>query len=77
MYQISSMKQVVIFSGIPFIGQKIFQVLPDEDLKRCRLVCKSWKGLIDDPTFWLKKLNTNGQTKEVHQEWLTVSLGCK
>ena len=60
------------FSGIPFVGQNIFQVLPDEDLKRCRLVCTSWKGLIDDPTFWLKKLNTNGQPKEVHQEWLDL-----
>ena len=58
------MKQV--FSGIPFVGQKVFQALPDEYLKICRLVCKSWKGLIDDPTFWLKKLNANGQTKEVH-----------
>ena len=64
------MKQV--FSGIPFVGQKVFQALPDEDLKRCRLVCKSWKGLIDDPTFWLKKLNTNGQPKEVHKEWLDL-----
>ena len=64
------MKQV--FSGIPFVGQKIFQVLPDEDLKRCRLVCKSWKGLIDDPIFWLKKLNANGQPKKVHQEWLDL-----
>ena len=60
------------FSGIPFVGQNIFQALPDEDLKRCRLVCKSWKGLIDDPLFWLKKLNDNGQPKEVHQEWLDL-----
>ena len=71
-YSLKYQELLFSFSGIPFVGQNIFQVLPDEDLKRCRLVCTSWKGLIDDPTFWLKKLNTNGQPKEVHQEWLDL-----
>ena len=51
------MTDVATFLGIPSIGQKIFQALPfNEDLQNCRLVCQSWKTLLEDPMFWLKKL---------------------
>ena len=51
------MTDVATFLGIPSIGHKIFQALPfNEDLQNCRLVCQSWKTLLEDPMFWLKKL---------------------
>ena len=62
------------FEGIQHIGEKIFNYLTTQDLLNCRLTSKSWKHILDNPIFWLKKLNTFGEyhTVEIHNKWLTL-----
>ena len=54
------------------IREKIFNFLPTEDILNCRLVNQAWKGILDNPTFWLNKLNANGQPKSVSEAWLSM-----
>ena len=42
------------------IGQKITNFLDLKSLQTCRLVNKSMKNLVEDPTFWLKRLEKRG-----------------
>ena len=54
------MMEVIYFTGLSQIGAKVFQNLSIEDSLSCRLVCPSWRSILDDPIFWLKKLKTKG-----------------
>ena len=62
------------FEGIQHIGEHIFNYLPIHDLLNCRLAGKSWKRILDNPIFWLKKLNSGGQHHplEIHNKWLIL-----
>ena len=62
------------FEGIQHIGEHIFNYLPIQDILNCRLTGKSWKKILDNPTFWLNKLNSFGQhhPREIHNKWLTL-----
>ena len=60
------------FSGIQHIGEKVFNFVPNENILNCRMVCKSWKQILDNPKLWLKKLNDLGQTKKVNKACLTL-----
>ena len=51
------------FEGIQHIGEKVFSFLSAEDLLKCRLVCESWKIIVENPVFWLHKLENIGQPK--------------
>ena len=44
--------------GLQHISESIFEFLDKINLLNCRLVCKSWKKLLNNPNFWLKKLET-------------------
>ena len=38
-----------------------------------RLVCKSLKAHVDQPLFWIQKLDINrGQSKKVHDAWIDL-----
>ena len=54
------------------IGEKVFQLLEDEDLLNCRLVGKTWKLVLDEPMFWLEKLKSIGLSQEAHARWLDL-----
>ena len=54
------------------IREKILSFLPTEDILNCRLVNQAWKEILDNPTFWLNKLNANGQPKSVSEAWLSM-----
>ena len=61
------------FEGIHHIGEKIFSYLTTQDLLNCRLTSKSWKNVLDNPIFWLKKLNSiGGHPREIHNKWLNL-----
>ena len=64
------MMEVIYFTGFSNIGANVFQNLSIEDILSCRLVCHSWKSILDDPIFWLKKLKTKGFKKV--QIWLEI-----
>ena len=61
------------FEGIQHIGEHIFNYLPTQDILNCRLTSKSWKNILDNPIFWLKKLNSEVQhPREIQNKWLTL-----
>ena len=47
----------VNFSGVPHIGQKIFEILNFKDLDNCRTVCKGWLNFLgENRSLWIKLL---------------------
>ena len=47
----------VNFSGVPHIGQKIFEILNFKDLDNCRTVCKDWLNFLgENRSLWIKLL---------------------
>jgi hypothetical protein len=42
------MEQIITFLGFPHIGTKNFEKLDNQNLTKCREVCKSWQELIDN-----------------------------
>ena len=38
----------------------------------CRSICKSWKKHIDSPYFWIKKLNSKGQSIDLQNAWIDL-----
>ena len=65
-------KIMATFERIQHIGENIFKRLKMEDLLNCRLICASWKNILDNPYFWLKKLDCAGQPQEVREKWLKL-----
>ena len=45
-------------SGLDHISEDIFKLLDMNSLINCRLVKSSWKNVLDQPIFWLKKMNS-------------------
>ena len=43
--------------GLQHISEDIFKLLDKKSLMDCRLVNSSWKNILDQPFFWIKKLN--------------------
>ena len=60
------------FEGMPHITKIILSFLKREDLLNCRILCKSWKQILDNPKFWLKKLNAIGQPENVTEKWMNL-----
>ena len=58
--------------GFAHITQKIIGHLDHNSQLKCRLVCKSWKTQMDQPYFWIQKLDQKGQSKEIHDEWVNL-----
>ena len=51
------------------IGQKITNLLNIESLHSCRLVNSSMKNFVNDPRFWLQKLDKKGLDKQHLTQW--------
>ena len=58
--------------GFDHIGEKIFRFHNGKDILNFRLVCKSWKKILDNPMYWLKKLNQLGQPKKFYKDSLVL-----
>ena len=50
------MEVITSNSGLHHISEDIFQFLDINSLMNCRLVKSSWKDVLDQPIFWLKKI---------------------
>ena len=44
-------------SGLHHISEDILQLVDIDSLMNCRLVNSSWKEILDQPIFWLKKMH--------------------
>ena len=42
--------------GLKHIAEDIFRCLDKESINSCRLVKQSWTRIVDNPQFWLKKI---------------------
>ena len=70
--RISTMEHITHFQRFPDIGEKILHYLDLKTLKNCEQVCQSWKSIMDNPLFWLKKLKSLGQPIQVTEEWYRI-----
>ena len=52
--------------GYLHISEKIFLHLNKKSILACRLVNSSWKNIIDNPIFWVKKCDQKGISKDLH-----------
>ena len=58
--------------GYSCIARKILWFLDHQDQMACRLVSPTWKAHMDQPSFWIKKCDQRGQTKELHDAWIDL-----
>ena len=56
-------------AGFDHIGEKIFKFYQGKAIIVFRLVCQSWKQILDNPKYWLKKLDGIGQSKKQSKEY--------
>ena len=60
------------FVGIQHIGEKIFDLVPIDNILSNRGVCKSWKQILDNPMLWLKKLSGMGLNEKSKEDYLIL-----
>ena len=51
-----SFDRITKIPGLQHVSEDIFKLLDKKSLTDCRLVNSSWKNVLDQPMFWLKKL---------------------
>ena len=59
--------------GLSSINQSILSSLDHQYQMSFRSVCQSWKEQVDQPYFWIKKLDSKGQSKNLHNSWIKSS----
>ena len=69
------MESITKNSGLLHISEKVFKFLDQQSLMDCRMVNKSWKQVLDQPIFWLKKLNSN--TDIVSKDKFRLNVVCR
>ena len=60
--------------GLQNISEDIFKLLDKKTLTDCRLVNSSWKKILDQPIFWLKKINSENIPEDVERNWKMLAL---
>ena len=58
--------------GFPVINQNILFSLDHKSQMAFRQVCHSWKKEVDQPIFWIKKLNLKSHSKELGNMWIDL-----
>ena len=58
--------------GFPRINQNILSCLDHKSQMAFRQVCHSWKKEVDQPIFWIKKLNLKSHPKELGNMWIDL-----
>ena len=56
--------------GFLNISRKILLLSDHNTLLSCRLVSQSFQEKVDDPYFWIVKLDNKGQSKELYDAWI-------
>ena len=58
--------------GFPGINQNILFSMDHKSQMAFRQVCQSWKEQVDQPLFWIKKLNLKNHAKELGNAWIEL-----
>ena len=56
--------------GFPSINQNILFSMDHNSQMAFRQVCQSWRKQVDQPFFWIKKLNLKRNSREVGKIWI-------
>ena len=68
----SNIEKITNNPGFSHISSKIFGLLDHKDQLTVRSVCQSWKAHIDEPHFWIKKLDRKGQSEDLRNKWIDL-----
>ena len=55
--------------GLQHISEEILQLLDKKSLMNCRLVNSSWKNVMNQPTFWITKMEREEIPEDVPRSW--------
>ena len=66
------MNTVIGNPGFPDINKNILFCLDHKSQIAFRQVCQSWKEEVDQPWFWIKKLNLKSHPKELGNVWIDL-----
>ena len=55
--------------GLQHVAENIFLLLDPKTLGSCQLVNRSWKNILENPRFWLKKSAQIGMPRELYSAW--------
>ena len=58
--------------GLPVITQNILFYLDHGSQMAFRQVCQSWREQVDQPLFWIKKLNLKSRPKKLGNVWIDL-----
>ena len=60
--------------GFSQIAQNIIWCLDHKSQLNCRMVDQTWKAQVDQPYFWIKKLDyKKGQSKVLSKAWIDLA----
>ena len=65
-----NLNTIVDNPGFLNISRKILLLSDHNTVLSCRLVSQSFREKVDDPYFWIVKLDNVGQSKELHDAWI-------
>ena len=65
-------KIVIGNPGFSDINQTILSYLDHQSQMAFRQVCQSWKEEVDQPLFWIKKLNLKSYPKGLGNVWIDL-----
>ena len=66
------MNDLIENPGYLYIIHEICMYLDQKSLLSCRISCKSWKNIVDDPILWIKKCNQKSQFKAICNLWINL-----
>ena len=55
--------------GLQHISEDVFKLLDKKSLLECRMVNSSWKEVLDQPIFWLKKMKLANIPQDSQTGW--------
>ena len=67
------MEAIAQSPGLQHISEDIFKLLDKKSLINCREVNSSWKNVLDEPIFWLKKYEGAYPSSDVPKTWKTLA----
>ena len=61
------MAEISCLQKLPELSEKVFIFLDTSSVLECRLVCKAFNHVIENPHFWLNKLAFDGTTRNLNK----------
>ena len=69
---LNNLNDLISNSGFSHITQNILKNLDSKSQLNCRLVCTSMKSHVDQPVFWIKKLDQKDMSKDLRNSLIEL-----